>query len=283
VRALVVLFSTVVFSITGLALSGAGLTSEGALTRLLLWMLAVTVYGAFWFALAIAVNALGKNAAANAIALAACWLAFAVVIPAAVNLAASACYPVPSRVEFVNARRVETTDAMARGSQLLARFVEDHPELAPPNASLDTADFGMLRMARDEEVARKLKPVLDRFNAQIARQHAFVNRLRYLSPALLMQEALYDIAGTGRARHQQFLAQVDEHYRVWKAFFAPRVFHKVAITPADFGRFPRFHYQEELTGELAKRVIRPALLLLAVAAIAAWFGLRRYRSYPVVG
>jgi len=282
-RALVIFCCAVAFSVIGLALSGSGLLAEGSMARLLLWVLAVTAYGAFWFALAISVGALGRGAAANAVMLAACWLSFAVVIPAIVNLAAAAYYPVPSRVEFVNARRVETTEATARGSQLLAKFVEDHPELAPPNAFLDTADFGMLRMARDEEVARKLKPVLDRFNEQIARQHAFVNRLRYLSPALVTQEMLYDVAGAGGARYRQFLAQVDAHYLAWKGFFAPRVFHKVAITPADFDRFPRFKYQEERTGELSRRVIRPFLLLLAASALIALIGLRRYRTYPVVG
>jgi len=283
VRALVIFFSAVVFSVIGLALSGTGLIAKEALMRLLLWVLAVTAYGAFWFALTIAVNALGRNAAANAIALAACWLAFAVMIPSAVNLAASAYYPIPSRVEFVNARRVEEREAMERGSQLLAKFVEDHPEFAPTDASLDTADFGMLRMARDEEVSRKLKPVLDRFNAQIARQGVFVSRLRYLSPALLMQEALYDVAGTGGARYQHFRAQVDAHYNAWKDFFAPRIFQKSPITLGDFDHFPRFKYQEELAGALIKRVVRPTLLLLTAAAMILLFGLRRYGVYPVVG
>jgi ABC-2 type transport system permease protein len=286
-RALVIFLSALVFSVLGFALTGGSL--KQALPNLLLWTAAITAYGAFWFALAIAVNALGKSAATNAVILAACWLAFVVVIPSVVNLMATTLYPVPSRVEFVTAMRGETQAAELKGSQLLGKYFEDHPELVKP---ADTSspfsktgedDFAMLRLAKDKMVGRALRPVLERFDTQLEAQHRFTSRFRFLSPAILMQGALNDIAGTGLARYQHFLAQVEGFHRDWQSFFTPRVFEKRALTANDLNQLPKFSWAEEDFGALARRALWPALLLLAVAVVIGVSGLRRYRSYPITG
>jgi ABC-2 type transport system permease protein len=70
-RASVVLALAVGFSLAGFLLSGASLGAEGALVRLLLWVAVVAGYGAFWFALAVAVNArrrLARLRAADSVA-----------------------------------------------------------------------------------------------------------------------------------------------------------------------------------------------------------------------
>lgn len=282
-RALIIFIPATIFPVISYFLGGGNLSGESAVLRLLLWILAVSAYGAFWFSVAIVVNAFGKGAATNAIILAAIWLAFVVVIPSVVNLASATLYPVPSRVEFVNASRAETQQAMEKGSQLLGKFYEDHPELARDNTKPDEADFAILRLVRDEEVARKLKPILDEFDNKIASQHNFVSRFRFLSPAILMQGALYDIAGSGIDRYKHFLTQVDEYHQEWKGFFAPRIFQKVALSVSDFDRLPDFAYREQSIGEVARQAVIPSILLLAAALILGYLGLRRYSHFPVVG
>jgi ABC-2 type transport system permease protein len=197
-RAIVIFSSALLFSLLGFWLSGG----HASFAQLWLWVAVVVAYGAFWFALAIAVNALGKNAATNAVMLAACWLAFVVVIPSVINLLATTLYPVPSRTEFITAMRGETQQAEMKGSQLLGKYFQDHPELAQaarmPRAKTGEEDFAMLSIARDELVGRALQPVLARFNSQLAAQHQFTNRFRFVSPAILMQTALYDHRRHGR-------------------------------------------------------------------------------------
>jgi len=279
-RALVIFLAAVVFSLTGFFLSGGRAT----LAHVLLWMIAVLAYGAFWFALSIAVNALGKSAATNAVILAACWLAFVVVIPVVVNLMATTLYPVPSRLEFVTAMRGETQAAEQTGSQLLGKYFQDHPELAKPaDAKANEDDFAMLSLAKDELVGRALQPVVARFNTQLAAQQQFINRFRYVSPAILMQSALNDIAGTGVARYQHFLAQVDGFHQTWQQYFKPRVFEKRALTGNDLNGLPQFVWREEAFSALTRRSLWPGLLLLAVAVVIGALGLRRYQAYPVTG
>jgi ABC-2 type transport system permease protein len=284
-RALVIFSAAILFSLSGFLLSGG----RASLAQLSLWVGAVMAYGAFWFALAIAVNAIGKSAATNAVMLAACWLAFVVVIPVVVNLMATTLYPVPSRVEFITAMRGETQAAELKGSQLLGKYFQDHPELARPAdttsgfSKTGEDDFAMLSLAKDELVGRALQPVLARFNTQLAAQHRFTNRFRFLSPAILTQASLYDIAGTGVARYQHFLSQVETFHQTWQRFFTPRVFEKRALTAADLDQLPKFDWREESSAALTRRALWPALLLLAVAVAIGALGLRRYQTYPATG
>jgi ABC-2 type transport system permease protein len=82
-RAVAILGCAVVFSLAGLLLSG--FDRPGAVMRLGFWLLAVVLYGAFWFGLAVLTNATGNSSAANALRLATCWLSLVIVIPSSVN------------------------------------------------------------------------------------------------------------------------------------------------------------------------------------------------------
>jgi ABC-2 type transport system permease protein len=285
-RALIVLPVAILFVLAGLAWYGGGIV--GAMPRLLLWVCVVAIYGAFWFALGVAINALGKNAATNALVLAACYLAFVVVIPSLVNLGTATLYPVPSRIEFVNAMRAETQQANQKGSQLLARYFQDHPELAkPPDTKSPFSrtgedDFAMLWLAKDELVARGMKPLLERFDAQLKHQHRLVNHLRYLSPAILMQSLLYDITGTGVERYQHFLRQVDDFHQSWQRHFSPRVFERRPLTSADLAALPQFRFVEESVSVVIGRAVWPVLALMLLTSFIGAVGLRGYRRFPVV-
>jgi ABC-type transport system involved in multi-copper enzyme maturation permease subunit len=94
----------------------SGALAEGHWARLLLLMLAVALYGLFWFSFAVFVSALGKSSAVNALILAACWLMIVVVIPSVLNGVANVVYPLPSRVSYVNAMRQAGEDAERRSA-----------------------------------------------------------------------------------------------------------------------------------------------------------------------
>jgi len=286
-RALIIFSSAILFTLIGFALSGEGFKG-GAIPRLLLWVCAVSFYGAFWFALGVAANALGKSSATNALALAGCYLAFVVIVPSLVNLGVTTLYPVPSRIEFVNAMRVETQEANQQGSQLLGKYFEDHPELAKPKDTTDAFsktgedDFAMLAMAKDEMVARRMKPLLDRFDAQLSHQNRLVNRFRYLSPAILMQSLLYDITGSGVDRYQRFLQQVDEYHQSWRRYFSPRIFEKRALSSGDLSGLPLFQFAEESVITIIKRALWPGLAMALLTVVIGYAGLLAYRRFPVV-
>ena len=279
-RALLLVGVVVSFSVLALIAARVSVAAPGAVVRMMLWVAAVGAYGALWFALAVLVTSFGRPSTANATILATLWLLLVVMLPSLFNLVATTLYPVPSRVEMIQAVRVASDEAAGAGSTLLARYYEDHPELASGGAEQAMNDFNIIRVAVDDDVARRARPVVDRYEQQLASQQRIIDRLRFLSPAVLMQDALNEVAGTGSPRHKDFLDQVDRFHAQWRGFVVPLIFQKARVT--DAASAPRFIYQEESTSTVARRVLTGWLGLMVPAAVMAWIGLRRLRRYPVV-
>lgn len=283
-RALIVLALAVVFSLIGVVLSGAELGAPETALRLGLWMLVVASYGAFWFAAAVAVNALGGSSATNAVALTGLWLAFVVLIPALVNITISAVDPMPSRLEMIQSLREASSVASAQSDKFLTKYQADHPELAAEGkGGFNYTDYGVRYTLVQDEVDRRVQPVLERFDAQLLRQQELVDRYRYLSPAVVTQEALNDLAGTGVARYRHFLGQVEAYHRDWQKFFRADTMSKQYFNTNDLQALPRFRFSEEASGPLTERVLGGLLGLIAPTFLLGLVGLSALRRYPITG
>jgi len=278
-RAGVVFGLTAAFTLAGALAAGVDLRAPGAATDLAAFFGVTAIYGLFWFALALLINSRGLASATNAMVLSGVWLTLTLVIPSGVGLLASTLHPVPSRVEMIQAVREATQETSSQGAQLLGAYFADHPEMAP-EGEIDTADYASRRLMIDAEVERQVSPVTARFEERIAGQQAIVEKLKYLSPAVLVQEALNDLAGTSYARFADFQAQVEAFAVAWKAHFTPQILKKTVFTPDALDALPRFAYQPQPAPEVARRAGSGALaVLLAAAALLGWSfsALRRYR------
>jgi ABC-2 type transport system permease protein len=281
-RALVVLCLTLGFSIAGFLMGEVELQAEEAWLRMLLWVGIVGGYGAFWFALAIVVNAIGRSSATNATALAGLWLLFVLLIPSVLSVGASSLYPVPSRVEMVQATRRATAEATAKASQLLSKYLEDHPELTA-GGQPDPNDFALRTLAIQDETERLVQPVLDRFDQQTLGQQELVDRLRFLSPAIVTQAALNEVAGTSLSRYRHFLGLVDRFHQEWRAFFTPLVVKRTMLQASDYPRFPSFQFEEEQLEMVARRVLTGILGMVLLTLLIGWVGFRALRRYSLAG
>jgi ABC-2 type transport system permease protein len=264
------LLAALAFAFTAL-LGGGGY--RGAL-----WFGLALAYGAFWFALCLAVAVRPGSSARHALVLVALWLGFVVLAPAAINLAVKALHPAPSRVDLVLAMREATDAANANRSQVLAGYYEDHPELAPKGANANE-DFTLLRVATTDRVEKNLAPVLARYDEQLARQQTLVNRLSFLSPALLTHTALADAAGTGLARHRDFVRQAAAHHGELRDFFTPRIANKEKFSAYD--EVPPFLHIEEPAAVVFKHVAPAIVALTLLAALLTLSAFRFLRRYPV--
>ncbi len=268
---LVVVLGCVAATLTvGCLAVGVRLWDPAVLLSFAGWLAVVAAYGVFWMAVAVAVALGGWSSAASAVVLAGTWLALTVLVPSAAQLALDSLYPVPSRVEMIQAMREASDAANADGAALLGRYYQDHPELATDGSP--AADFNVTRLAVDARIEESVAPVLARFERQLAAQRALAGRVRLLSPAILAQDALVDLAGTGAPRHEWFVAQVRRFHRQWRQFFFPRV---AARTPlVDYAAVPRFTFAEEPAQARGRRVLVAVAIvgvhtLLALAAAVA--------------
>jgi ABC-2 type transport system permease protein len=282
VRALLVFGSMIVFSGVGLALSAIDFQAAGVWVRSAMCLAAVIAYGAFWFGLALAVNALRYSARANALVLVIAWLTFIVLVPAIVNLTATTLYPLAPRAELVEAMRTITDEVSRRPiNELREGFFARHPEFPRDGAYTEVGGARLILEARREEVALRLAPFQSIYQQQLSRQESVVSILRFLSPAILLQESLYALAGTDRARHQHFLRQKEQYHAAWNSFFNPKIFTEAAFTSEDYGHIPRFVFREEATTQVARRALLPLLVLVLLSVGLFLIVLRAYRRYSI--
>jgi ABC-2 type transport system permease protein len=75
-----------------------------------------------------------------------------------------------------------------------------------------------------------------------------VQRLRLLSPALLLQDGLQEIAGTASRHYRDYRRQVIDFAGQWRAFFLPMIFKDEKIDDTVLTQLPEFRYREPDTG-----------------------------------
>ena len=264
-RAILVVGLALGVSLLGIAFTG-GFASPG---RVALWCAGTAAYALFWFTLAAWVNGLRRSSAWNATVLVGAWLLLVVVLPAGVNITAGLLHPLPSRVEMITAQREASNEAVNQRSELLARYLEDHPELAG-GVEADEANRAALAWAATDAVNRRLEEVSTVYEERLAAQRNLVRRYRFLSPALLAQEALLDAAGTGDARFARFRSQVREFAGRWQAFFVPNILAGEQMTAEVLPRVPSFRFVDERASEVTARAAVPlatlGILLILVGA-----------------
>ena len=255
-RALVVVGMVLAVSLLGILATG----SSGSPGRVLLWCVTVVTYTLFWFALAAWVNSLGRSSAWNATVLVGAWLVLVAVLPAAVNIASGLLHPLPSRVQMITVQREASNEAVNRRSELLARYLEDHPEMAG-GVVAEEPGLGALAWAATDAVNRRLEEVTGEHDARRAEQIALVRRYRFLSPALLAQEVLVDAAGTGDARFALFQSQTRTFAEQWRQFFVPAILAGEEMDASVLADVPRFQLTDEEPEEVARRVAVPLTFL----------------------
>jgi len=260
-RALVVIGSTVF--ITGAALWGvADALHPDRLTAVALALAAVATYALFWFAAAVLVNAYGRSAAGNALALVGLWLVLVVVLPGLGRVALEVVYPPPPRTALTHQIR----SAAAELEEQLRDLEGDHGGTAPAGRLL----------AVQVAVDARIEPVLDKFREQQTKQQAGVDTLRFFSPAVALHEALVDLAGSGVTHQRRFESELDRFHAEWRAHFAARA--GSVLSPDELTQLPRFEAPPEPSSALVARVSVVVLSLLATTGLLILFaipGLRR--------
>ena len=282
VRVGFVLAITLGLSIAMAIVTGVSLTADGAVIRLALWALAVLAYGLFWIAIAVAVNALGRSSAMNAVVLLGAWLLVVVVIPSTIAAVVTTVYPSPSRVALTTALRRASDEAAAKGDTAVSQFLAEHPEMAQ-SGTLAAGNAWGRTIALQEQTTTALRPTFAAFDSALVAQRTAADRARVLSPAILLQDALHDVAGRGIDRYRHYDAQLDAYHQAWQTFFFRRVFADQALTAADFAARPAFTYVEESNGSVARRVLTLLLLVLVPTIVIGAWGIGRLTRVSVHG
>jgi len=260
-RLLYVASISIAITIAGFLAAGVNSGSAEALPAAVIWMLTVMAYGLFWLGIATLINSRGWSSAANAMTLAAIWLVLVAIVPSVLNVVISAAHPLPSRIALVEAAREAQSRALTRIGQ--------RPSISGP-IDMDERARGSLIQIMEAE--KEVLPVLKQFDEQLEKQQEQVRRWRWVSPAIMTQLALTQIAGTDGQRYKEFVNATERFRTQWREFLLP--IYPRRFMSSDVDRIPRFSFTEP---ERSGYSTQTAFVLFALYAAGIAIALRSVR------
>ena len=203
------------------------------------WLGSAALHLLFWAALAAAIASATRTPAASLATALGCWVFIVVLLPALVNLALSASFPVPEGLELTVRQRQamhETWDQPRQPN--FARFLSERPEW--PHAKKVPEQFTWTWYYAMHELAdRSVSELANRYAQRLRERRVWTERLSWLCPPMLLQLRLCAIARTDLESHLIHLERVRAHHQQLKLHFFPLIAADKTLLPADAARFPR--------------------------------------------
>ena len=84
----------------------------------------------------------------------------------------------------------------------------------------------------------QIEGLLESFDRQLLAQQRLVDRIGFLSPAIIVNEAMSSIAGNGSHRYLSFKKQVETFHNEWRAYFYPKTMDGRAMALEDLESLP---------------------------------------------
>ena len=229
-----------------------------------LWWLVTTLYLLVWILVTALISARARSSQSAAANLLMLWLGFVVVLPAALALAIERYSPVPSRLSQVIELREVELGLHPRTTELLDRYLVDHPELVGASRSGFVRSFFVVQ----RETESQLTPVTARFEDARRAQARLSAALSWLAPPMFVHSALQSLAGTDRTRHEAFVRQTVDFARQWREHLRERLFLDRNLTPSELRALPRFAFAEpRMSGRPWIAAGYLALLATSIAAL----------------
>jgi ABC-2 type transport system permease protein len=249
------------------------------LLRLFGWSALIALYGAFWFFVCVLIESFGRSSAYNAIAASAVWLFLAVLSPVIISFAAENLFPVPSRTAIT--QEIRKIEREINDESNFVRFQEtlfSELDVRPVERVANERKAVLNDYAGRGELNRRIIEMETDLRASLDKRQVFVRIASFLSPPLLVQHLLNDLAGTNAERFQRFSASVGEFHQEWFAFFAKRFLNDEKISYADIQGFPQMEWNEDGFWNVLKNRSGEIIGLLAVTILAAFLSFRMLKS-----
>ena len=220
-------------------------------------------YMLFWFSLAFLVNFWVGSSARNAVALLGLWVILVLLVPSVLNQLGNTLYPMPSRTLMINQMRSIKQEVTKRQDEILDNYLRDHPEYAL-NDTTQTRGFYHRYMASQNLVQEELSPVVNRYEEQLQNQQRWIGNFKWISPVIIVQESLNQIAGTSTYDYENFRKQVVEFAGEWREHFMPFLYNNQTFSKVDYADLPIFKYATRTPNQLGAIAL---LILISIGLI----------------
>lgn len=229
-------------------------------------------YTTFWFALSWLINALSRrNSGTTAALLMGLWISQVLLIPGMIGLIARSAYPMPSRIELITRTREAVAKIARQNSDVLGRYLQDHPDLVKDTAGINPNDFAVKAFTAVLETERAVAPLERSFEVQRAGQQNVAARLTYLSPAIIMQPAMNAAARTGEDSFDSFKQYTDDFFKVNRDYFTKKIIGQRDFSSNVLEEIPKAEEDRQPGKSVSSFVVYFLILSLARILIGAIF------------
>lgn len=232
---------------------------------LALFALIVFAYGSFWIVLTAAINLFARSSTTAALAAGTAWLTIVMLIPASADAAIDLAAPAPSAIAQSNAVRAAALEVRAANAEAAKAAAAEKGNRAYP------ASLWHSRREIQQRNAR-LAPLYQDHAAAASRHRAFADTARFVSPAVVAQDALDRIAGTDASRALAFQDQARAFAGTTRALAFDWMDRERLMTLADYdgNTLPRFAFAEPPRGPIQLvNILALGLFTLLAFAVAA--------------
>lgn len=270
-------------ALIGTMLSLEAASRPGGLLRIVLWLAAMLAYGIVWVALGFWLDSRARSAAVSAVVLGSVWLLFTIVSPASLTGLLQTLHPVQPAAQWLESERASEEEARLATTTLSEKeqreLVADML-MGNPDMEQDVSKYQGLALLRAVALAAKLRSARElgaarqAFQGPREAQRKQLSVMRFVSPAIVMQGLLYDLAGAGPPRYEDFLRQARNFQREIEQWALDRRLKKTQMTSEQYASIPRFHYIEEPAGTALRLVAIPFIAMCGFAGLIAMLALR---------
>lgn len=261
-----IIFTTITLVILLISIAVFSTDGFNNFNNLLGLLLIVAAYNLFWFVVSYIVNIKINNSSKNALALIGFWLLIVMVLPATINQLGNSLYPTPSRLQMINEIRLVKKENEEKQNEIMDAYLRDHPELTQ-ETDKQKLGFWHRYFASEKVMEEKTKPLLAKYDTQLNKQQNLISTFKYLSPSIIMQQSLNNIAGTSEKHYNDYKKQVFEFSNEWRNYLVPMLFKGEKFKVKNYNELPKFTYKNRIKNDvwlnLAITLIISSLLFFA--------------------
>ncbi|WP_299465206.1 DUF3526 domain-containing protein [uncultured Microscilla sp.] len=244
--------------------------------------LAVMLYALFWFGLCFIVNLFGYSSEKNAVTLLGLWILLVLMVPSLINQLSASIYPMPSRTILINEVRKAQAAADKAQDKILDEFLRNHPEIVVSREAKEGTAYRWWQryFASKEVVEKQMMPLLKKFDQKLVQQQQLERRLRFLSPSVMMQDVLNELAKTSTDHYRAYRQSVSRFTKKWKDFFIPMVYAEKEFTKEMVNKWPQFTFDEsKITSRFIYNIA--GLFLFSLIIVLIGFIMNLFKFYAL--
>jgi ABC-2 type transport system permease protein len=255
----------------------------------------IILYGLFWGVLALAINGLGFDSTGNAIVMSVLWIISVFIVPALIDATVELFYPALPRTAMVLEVRNATTNTDSIRDAAQAQFELDHAGTSFGSKTAEIGEHshdGAAALLQEQNILRLRTTKITQLvgdsmytvqQRRIRQREAFADKLKFLSPVLIIQDIAAEIAGNGSVRFNSYIDQVDQFHTTWRNFFISRAEKNMRLDSAEYCKFPHFTFSESAKTDSGNRIAVDILAIILFLLVAAGMVKVFANRYSIVG